>query len=109
MSALMSFALPDCPGTLQGALLRRISIIALGVALALALHQIGSDLVDCLRTSDPDPFACDLPEIMFPHTTDTEDHTPGQLPPISQFVLTSTTSISTFPPCFRPGSKQSPS
>jgi hypothetical protein len=89
----------------QSELLRRIAIIAIGLSLAVAAHQIGSTLISCLRLSGPDPTACSVPEVTLPHTDTEGRDTPGQLPGISQFFMTKTASASSVTPCSDPNVK----
>lgn len=88
----------------QSDVLRRISITAIVLILALAVEQVGSKLISCLPSS-PDPIACSPPEVAPPHT-DSETPDQDQLPPVGLRFATVPTSTSAMP-CFEPGPKHS--
>jgi hypothetical protein len=84
---------------------RYLRIIAGVLIVVLFLHQIGSDLISCLKVLSPDPIACSPPEAVLPHT-DNQRPEPEQMLGKAPFtIVTSATSVT---PCFNPGPKQRP-
>jgi len=89
----------------QGQLLRRISITAIALVLALAVEQVGSKLISCLPSS-PDPIACSPPEIAPPHTDNETPDDPNQSPTVTPWLATVASATSAMP-CFDPDPKHS--
>jgi hypothetical protein len=82
---------------------RHLRIIAAVVIIAVALHQIGGELVSCFTgSSSPDPIVCNAPEVVLPHV-DNEKPDPGSLlVDKPSTIVTSATSVT---PCFNGGPK----
>jgi hypothetical protein len=86
----------------QPDVLRRISITAIVVILALAAEQGFNKLISCLP-SWPDPIACSPPEVVLPHT---DNEKQDQLPPV-RLRFATVASATTATPCSDPGPKHS--